>query len=364
MKYMGLKEEYWFYCVDLRDSWCGFVLFQFITDISLTIDTNEHGGSERLQKILAPYNSERRSSCFKVFGTYQELKKLVEKLLSAGRGGSSASHRRPRQQTPLPSAHVRPVNVSSLVLDYIQQKCLDKLHRIQGDSFVLETLSDHHGSVQVTFKPKDERSQHHDQVRFDFVRQRFITFYQRIASDLQVTSLPLRSDDLTDLCRRFPLLLFKPHPNRGSVTVTGTFAHVAKLEEFLSQKPSTSKSPVTKSSANIPRSESSDPSLKQKQRPEDESCPICMETIKAGVKTTLRCKHFFCRDCLETSFRYKPVCPICGEVYGTLRGTQPEGGTMHVTRKSSSLPGYEKYETIVIRYYIPSGIQKVRAAEI
>ncbi|KAM6930209.1 putative E3 ubiquitin-protein ligase DTX3 [Xenentodon cancila] len=83
-----------------------------------------------------------------------------------------------------------------------------------------------------------------------------------------------------------------------------------------------------------------------------------MEPVEAKEKKTLRCKHSFCRDCLKTAFDYKPVCPICGEVYGTLRGTQPERGTMNVTIKSSSLPGYEKCKTIVIHYSIPSGIQK------
>ncbi|ROL51443.1 putative E3 ubiquitin-protein ligase DTX3 [Anabarilius grahami] len=48
---------------------------------------------------------------------------------------------------------------------------------------------------------------------------------------------------------------------------------------------------------------------------------------------------------------------MCGEIYGNLTGTQPKGGTMTVSRDRSSLPGYEKYGTIVISYYIPSGYQ-------
>uniref|UniRef100_A0A3Q0RYZ1 E3 ubiquitin-protein ligase n=1 Tax=Amphilophus citrinellus TaxID=61819 RepID=A0A3Q0RYZ1_AMPCI len=91
-----------------------------------------------------------------------------------------------------------------------------------------------------------------------------------------------------------------------------------------------------------------------------ESCPICMETIVTKQKKTLRCKHSFCEECLKKAFEYKPVCPTCGELYGTLKGIQPDGGTMNITKNSSSLPGYEKYGTIVIHYNIPSGIQKVR----
>uniref|UniRef100_H3CAI3 E3 ubiquitin-protein ligase n=1 Tax=Tetraodon nigroviridis TaxID=99883 RepID=H3CAI3_TETNG len=91
---------------------------------------------------------------------------------------------------------------------------------------------------------------------------------------------------------------------------------------------------------------------------EEEPCPICLESVDPTRRTTLECKHSFCAGCLGRAFLQKPVCPTCGRVYGVLRGTQPEGGRMEVSRTHSSLPGYEQYGTIVIRYSIPSGIQQ------
>ncbi|XP_053276395.1 probable E3 ubiquitin-protein ligase DTX3 isoform X2 [Pleuronectes platessa] len=46
------------------------------------------------------------------------------------------------------------------------------------------------------------------------------------------------------------------------------------------------------------------------------------------------------------------------KIYGTLTGTQPDGGKMKTYRNSSSLPGYEKYGTITIHYDVQSGIQE------
>ncbi|XP_035513572.1 probable E3 ubiquitin-protein ligase DTX3 [Morone saxatilis] len=118
-----------------------------------------------------------------------------------------------------------------------------------------------------------------------------------------------------------------------------------------------SKGPVSKGPAGTQSSRASGPSPARSKEPEDEPCPICMEPIVATEKKTLNCKHSFCRDCLKTAFNYKPVCPTCGQLYGVLKGTQPDGGKMEVTRNASSLPGYEKYGTIIISYYIPSGTQ-------
>uniref|UniRef100_A0A3Q3WEE4 E3 ubiquitin-protein ligase n=1 Tax=Mola mola TaxID=94237 RepID=A0A3Q3WEE4_MOLML len=102
----------------------------------------------------------------------------------------------------------------------------------------------------------------------------------------------------------------------------------------------------------------SSPSPLHSKDTEDESCPICMETIEITEKETLECKHSFCRTCLKKAFKYKPVCATCGKVYGALTGTQPEGGTIRFSKMSIPLPGYDQYGTIIIQYDIPSGIQK------
>lgn len=323
---------------------------EFITDITVIIDEVDYKDPGKLKKILQPYSPEKKASCYKVRGTFEELEKLSVKLSAV------------RQDKPA-SPHIKPVEVSGAVMAYIEQKCAIELKKIQGNSFTIETqpdlrtVLDKRGStVRVTFRSQPASSH---PVHADFVRQRFITFYQRTASDLQVTSVPASPHDHEDLQRRFPHLLFKLSHNRREATVTGPFVHVAKLKEFLLQNaPSSGKSPVKKGPADTPSSRSSGPSSTHSKDPEEEACPICMDPIEAADKETLRCKHSFCRICLKKAFDSKPVCPVCGEVYGILTGTQPDGGKMSVTTSSSSLPGYEKHGTITIHYYIPNGVQK------
>lgn len=235
-------------------------------------------------------------------------------------------------------------------MDYINKKCEGKLGKILGNcSLVPVPQSDI--TARITFRPQSDSFR-----QAAFVRQRFITFYQRVASDLHIISVPGDLHEHNKLQRKFPTLIFEPSNNE--LTVMGPFPHIAEFKEFLWKNHSTkrlvSKTPTDSLSNRISASSSAH------KDPDDESCPICMETIVRNKKKTLRCKHSFCSDCLEKAFVYKPVCPTCGELYGTLKGTQPDGGTMEVTKNASPLPGYDKYGTIVIHYYIPRGIQKVR----
>lgn len=297
-------------------------------------------------KILQPYKLKKKGSCYTVQGTYEELEEVFIKL-----------------QCEHTSTHVRSVDVSAAVMAYIEKKCKSELSKIQGNSFVIETQpglrtvhGNPRGTVQVTLRPR------HASVSYDranMVRQRFITFYQRTASDLQVTSVSVSPHKQDDLQKRFPQLLFEAKQNKTEVT--GPFMHIARLTEFIFQHTSSSrKSPVHKGRADGGGSRTSAPSPKHSKDHEDELCPICMDPIVTTKKVTLRCKHSFCKDCLKTAFDYKPVCPTCGKLYGTLTGRQPDGGRMNINTTSSSLPGYEKHGTIIIEYYIPSGIQKVR----
>lgn len=276
-------------------------------------------------------------------GTYNEVEEIFDKLQ--------------RKHT---ATHVKSVDVSAAVMAYIEEKCTKELFKIQGSSFLIDHTRVHNNpssTIQVALRPCHASI---SPVHADLVRQRFITFYQRTASDLQVTYISVRPHEHNNLQKRFPQLLFKARHN-NKYKVTGPFMHIAKLKEFILQNTSSSsKSPVNKDLADSPGSRTLGPSPKHSKDHEDELCPICMDPIVSVRKETLRCKHSFCKDCLKTAFEYKPICPTCGELYGTLKGTQPDGGRMKVNTISSSLPGYEKYGTIIIEYYIPSGIQTVR----
>ncbi|XP_035986892.1 uncharacterized protein si:dkey-3h3.3 [Fundulus heteroclitus] len=321
---------------------------EFIKDITLIIDEQRGGDEERLQRILRAFHPVRRGSCYRVKGTFKELEQLVNTL--PGHHSVAARQGRAAQPTCL-------IPANTLVLEYVKSKCGEKVKRIQGERSVIDFRaeeSDPQGSVQVTFSAQRDSPSSADRVHVDFVKQRFLTFYQRTASDLQQTSVCLAPHTPEELQRSFPRLLFKPADNNYT-TVCGPFAHVHKLEEFLSPtSQSSGKGPVNK----VPASRQSHKSPKHSEPPENEPCPICMELVPPQRKKTLQCKHSFCKDCLKRAFGYKPVCPVCGEVYGTLKGTQPDGGTMDIQRTSLSLPGYDHHPTIVIHYHIPSGIQK------
>eukprot|EP00118_Oscarella_pearsei_P000386 m.4827 g.4827 ORF g.4827 m.4827 type:complete len:979 (+) comp11353_c0_seq1:174-3110(+) len=90
----------------------------------------------------------------------------------------------------------------------------------------------------------------------------------------------------------------------------------------------------------------------------EEECSICLSAIVGNddVKI-LSCGHKFCRGCIDQWFKERPVCPSCGKTFGKITGTQPERGTMKVHKMQSRLPGFPKCGTIVISYYIPSGVQ-------
>ncbi|XP_072197344.1 E3 ubiquitin-protein ligase DTX3L [Excalfactoria chinensis] len=100
---------------------------------------------------------------------------------------------------------------------------------------------------------------------------------------------------------------------------------------------------------------SSTEQAKAKTEDTDDKCPICMETI--SDKAILpKCKHEFCKSCIETALEYKQTCPVCNTVYGIMQGDQPEG-RMHFKRISTPLPGYPSCGTIQIEYVMQSGIQ-------
>ena len=66
----------------------------------------------------------------------------------------------------------------------------------------------------------------------------------------------------------------------------------------------------------------------------------------------------FCRGCISEALSHKPVCPICEEIYGALRGNQPDGNMLVHKDKKLKLSGY-KNGSIVIEYILPGGIQTV-----
>lgn len=89
--------------------------------------------------------------------------------------------------------------------------------------------------------------------------------------------------------------------------------------------------------------------LKCRKSSTDEMCPVCLGP-KVNAVTLPKCKHVFCKTCVETAFKVKKICPLCKEVYHDVtKGNQPPG-LMTWRTESHSLPGFADCGRIVVSY--------------
>ncbi|XP_064012641.1 E3 ubiquitin-protein ligase DTX3L [Pogoniulus pusillus] len=102
---------------------------------------------------------------------------------------------------------------------------------------------------------------------------------------------------------------------------------------------------------------SSEGQAKAKTEEDKNVCPICMEEI-VNKEILSKCKHAFCKSCIDQAMSYKKSCPVCNTVYGPIEGNQPEG-TMTTVTMPTPLPGYPNCGTIVITYNMRGGIQTI-----
>ncbi|XP_031556544.1 probable E3 ubiquitin-protein ligase DTX3, partial [Actinia tenebrosa] len=70
-----------------------------------------------------------------------------------------------------------------------------------------------------------------------------------------------------------------------------------------------------------------------------------------------KCKHKFCKKCIDLAFQHRKACPTCGMTYGVHTGNMPQGTMHHSLEPYLRLPGYERYGTVRIDYNFPSGKQ-------
>ena len=279
-------------------------------------------------------------------GSFEEVEKTFYELATLKKTKSVEAKRLYEDDC----SPAKSVEVDSTVMRFIKEKYPKELKRIMGNDVEMTTVRGREALTCVSFNPKQP-------VLAQFARQKFITFYQKIATELQMKPFDSKRSPVKLLEAEFPELLITTNPN----TVTGAYVSIERLERFLEndfKSPSRSRGHAAQKAS---VKDSGSPATRHPQKDEEETCPICMDTL-TEKKTLPQCKHSFCKDCVKRAFDIKPVCPVCGVLYGELKGTQPEKGTMKVTYEDNShLPGYEKYGTIVIEYYIPSGIQGVGA---
>lgn len=82
-------------------------------------------------------------------------------------------------------------------------------------------------------------------------------------------------------------------------------------------------------------------------------CTLKGDEIVRQLNVCFDCFH---EDCLKEYMDKspKPECPLCKRVYENVIGIQPNGIMNHYI-VNKPLPGYEKYDTIVITYNFNSG---------
>jgi len=85
------------------------------------------------------------------------------------------------------------------------------------------------------------------------------------------------------------------------------------------------------------------------------TCSMCMNLTKDPV-CQVKCGHSFCESCTKHFFEKTMICPVCKKE-NLPRGNQPVGYMTRRSEKYSSLPGYEKFGTIVLTFNFDSGIQ-------
>ncbi|XP_034641713.1 E3 ubiquitin-protein ligase DTX3L [Trachemys scripta elegans] len=84
-------------------------------------------------------------------------------------------------------------------------------------------------------------------------------------------------------------------------------------------------------------------------------CAICMDKIHQK-EVLQKCKHEFCKACIQEAMKYKPACPVCNTFYGLIQGNQPEG-TMSVSKFPFPILGYPQCGSITIEYRMQGGVQ-------
>ncbi|XP_062874396.1 E3 ubiquitin-protein ligase DTX3L [Trichomycterus rosablanca] len=326
---------------------------EIFTNVTLHVNPSTFLEPSKLQRELQKDINWTGSS---ISGSFTGVEKMFVKLSGMERTtGQHGAHKEAYETSPHTSAGlqrsprktVEPVEVDDFIMAYIKDKCSRELERIRQTGVHMEF-----GRKQVTFREQDP-TQGTDQAHL--VRERFITFYQKIATRLQTKTFDLDATQRQRL-HEFPELLITDRGNY-TVTLTGSYLSLDRFEQLLRSPPNKSPPKQINHTEHSSTQSSSSSALNKPSDPE-ETCCICLEPMVKSRSTTLeKCKHSFCKDCLKQAFEIKPVCPTCGVIYGALKGTQPEGGKMKITYENDYLPGYKSYTTVVIHYVIPSGIQ-------
>ncbi|NWZ64181.1 DTX3L ligase, partial [Acrocephalus arundinaceus] len=243
---------------------------------------------------------------------------------------------------------------------------------------LVEIKVNSYGQKVIIFSPKRKTSD-----MSSHATESFINAFQSASAMLRekIISTKLSEDQKKTLntlpnAKIFEDLNVKLKKKEDKLTISGLPDCHYAAEEYIKALPNTEDSTQTKNRAPVFSDLSSQEatgaskksSIRQKnnlssegqtqaktEENEEDECPICQDRIK-NKKTLEKCKHAFCKICIDIAMTYKQACPVCNTICGILTGNQPEG-TMSTKTISLSLPGYPECDTIQIDYDMNGGIQ-------
>ncbi|XP_062898975.1 E3 ubiquitin-protein ligase DTX3L [Mobula hypostoma] len=326
----------------------------------------EFSGSSRKESVKASGAKSTKCSHTESVRSGMEFGKPATKSLGAG------SARLSETETPVPHASLNScdhdlITVDRTIMSYIENTHNDELQKIERDFDVSREIIHTEQWSTVEF------IQNKKKIPCYAAKEKFIDFYQRIVTNLCMSTITpnLRGRGLT--IKNVEAFLQKNFPKVWVISkdtelnLFGSTDDIKKVEAALDSskrqenfQPGPFGANTVDSGRRQPlQSESklasNSDTMIRKAKDEDKTCPICLDEMK--VQRILNCKHSFCRECIDIAFKTKSACPVCGEVYGELKGNQPEGGRMTHRIMQMHLPGYDKYDTIEIHYQIPDGFQ-------
>ncbi|NWX59782.1 DTX3L ligase, partial [Promerops cafer] len=269
--------------------------------------------------------------------------------------------------------------VDASVFKLLETGLSKEIENINGKfDTLVEIKENSYDQKVIIFKPKPKTSD-----MSSHATESFISAFQSASAMLRekIISMELSEDGKKTLnmllnAKKFEDLNVKLKKYEDKLIISGLPDHLYAAEKYTKALLNTEDSTQTKNRAPLSSDLSSQEatgtakksSIRQKnnlssegetqaktEEKEDDECPICRDKIKNN-ETLEKCKHAFCKTCIDRAMTYKQACPVCNTVCGVLTGNQPEG-TMSTKTIHFSLPGYPNCDTIQIDYVMCGGIQ-------
>ncbi|NXR93828.1 DTX3L ligase, partial [Hypocryptadius cinnamomeus] len=269
------------------------------------------------------------------------------------------------------------IEVDASVFKLLESRLSKEIENINGKfDTLVEIKENSYGQKVIVFRAKSKTSD-----MSSHATESFISAFHSASAMLRekIISVTLSEDQKKTLsvllnAKKFEDLNVKLQKNEDKLIIRGLPVHLDAAEKYMKSlleievTQTRNRAPLSsdlssqeaagaskKSSIRQKNNLSSEGQTQAKTEEKDDECPICRDTIE-NKEILEKCKHAFCKACIDRAMTYKQACPVCNTVCGVLTGNQPEG-TMSAKTMGFSLPGYPNCGTIQIDYDMRGGIQ-------